>query len=109
MLAEGRRPAGRGESGGSLPRMRVAGLRIACARYLCCACPSIALPVPGKCRLSRKLDGFPPSRQSVMRLARVIIKLESRQNLGMILSASNLSMALLRRRNANCADLTGLG
>ena len=69
----------------------------------CIACPR-QMPPSSK----RIDDGFPPSRRKVMRLARVIIKLESRQNLGMILSARNLGVALLRRRNTNCADLTGL-
>jgi hypothetical protein len=57
------------------------------------ASPSIALPVPG----GGKKRQLPPSQANVMRLANVIIKLKTGQNLVEFLLANNLGVSLARR------------
>src|SRR5215813_13162478 len=102
-------PEMRPESG-SVPRAGAAGPKSDRGSSLkACASPSFALPVLGKCRLpgSEQRNGS-PSHANVMRLARVIIKLKSGQELVEFLAADKLRVAFLGRRNTICADAAGI-
>ena len=81
------------------------------SRQQCCetrATPSIPMPVPQQMPRKRRKETISLPHRDVMRLARVIIKLKSRQNRVEFLAADNVTLSFLRHEQSISVDMTSI-